>query len=491
MSCLTHSPINLEIPASLKPKNSVFYFESENFIKSQKKSNKFLKADKLKQKVKQSNTKKTMPLVLFVNLLMKDGKKTQALRILSMTLSLFKTRIFKIKLEKHLDFLKQSRTFYGYFLKSSEIPLDNSTRKFISNYSIKQRNFYYVFSTSVNLKKNISPGLSPSNIIFPWLLKHRKVFPFLFDSFFLENFFYAEKTFFCGKFINLKQYNSIEKKLGKLNLDNEKKENRKSLKLPCFKLFNFKSFLNLKRQTVNLEQKASKKDERQGNFKKCMWYKTLAKRASWENLTTPQKNTFFYCLYKAISNVKPPLECRTKRIGGSNKQIPSQVSEHRQWGIALRWIIEYAQNEFSKKKNKTLGQKDFYRVNSKLILENSENTPAFHEKSKLPRGLSNLGLSMQSKTFKTTIASKPEGVFNSALNAPIKEKQFISSLLQKKPKGGSLKEHCPKTKFLYFCFFLAESLENAYYKRGPAMQKRNLWVETALANRAFLRYRWW
>jgi len=41
---------------------------------------------------------------------------------------------------------------------------------------------------------------------------------------------------------------------------------------------------------------------------------------------------------KAIENVKPLIEVRSKRVGGANYQVPMQVSKKRQLSLAIRWI---------------------------------------------------------------------------------------------------------------------------------------------------------
>lgn len=41
----------------------------------------------------------------------------------------------------------------------------------------------------------------------------------------------------------------------------------------------------------------------------------------------------------ALENVKPMLEVRSKRVGGSNYQVPMQVSPKRQLSLAIRWIL--------------------------------------------------------------------------------------------------------------------------------------------------------
>ncbi len=48
---------------------------------------------------------------------------------------------------------------------------------------------------------------------------------------------------------------------------------------------------------------------------------------------------------KAIDNVKPFVEVRSKRIGGANYQVPIQVSRGRQQSLAFRWIISSARGE--------------------------------------------------------------------------------------------------------------------------------------------------
>ncbi len=41
----------------------------------------------------------------------------------------------------------------------------------------------------------------------------------------------------------------------------------------------------------------------------------------------------------AVNNVKPNIEVRSKRVGGSNYQVPMQVNRKRQQSLAFRWII--------------------------------------------------------------------------------------------------------------------------------------------------------
>ena len=45
---------------------------------------------------------------------------------------------------------------------------------------------------------------------------------------------------------------------------------------------------------------------------------------------------------KALANITPQLEVRTRRIGGANYQVPVEVSERRKGTLTLRWLVNYA-----------------------------------------------------------------------------------------------------------------------------------------------------
>ena len=51
---------------------------------------------------------------------------------------------------------------------------------------------------------------------------------------------------------------------------------------------------------------------------------------------------------KAIINVKPLLEVRSKRVGGASYQVPMQVKPKRQQSLAFRWIIQAARSKKGK-----------------------------------------------------------------------------------------------------------------------------------------------
>ncbi len=45
---------------------------------------------------------------------------------------------------------------------------------------------------------------------------------------------------------------------------------------------------------------------------------------------------------KAIDNVKPSLEVKSRRVGGSNYQVPVEVNPNRRLSLSIRWIVSYA-----------------------------------------------------------------------------------------------------------------------------------------------------
>ncbi len=51
---------------------------------------------------------------------------------------------------------------------------------------------------------------------------------------------------------------------------------------------------------------------------------------------------------KALDNIMPTLELKVRRIGGSNYQVPVEVSERRKKILALRWLTNYARSRNEK-----------------------------------------------------------------------------------------------------------------------------------------------
>ena len=68
-----------------------------------------------------------------------------------------------------------------------------------------------------------------------------------------------------------------------------------------------------------------------------------------EKTGTPGLETF----QKALNNVKPVLEVKSRRVGGATYQVPIEVRANRRTALAIRWIILYARG----RSEKTLAQK--------------------------------------------------------------------------------------------------------------------------------------
>lgn len=64
-------------------------------------------------------------------------------------------------------------------------------------------------------------------------------------------------------------------------------------------------------------------------------------------------------LKKALENVKPSIEVRSRRVGGATYQVPTDVRPSRRLSLAMRWLVEYSRER---------GEKDFSkRLAAELI----------------------------------------------------------------------------------------------------------------------------
>jgi small subunit ribosomal protein S7 len=58
-------------------------------------------------------------------------------------------------------------------------------------------------------------------------------------------------------------------------------------------------------------------------------------------------------LKRAIENVKPALEVRSRRVGGATYQVPVEVRPRRANALAIRWVVGYARQ----RREKTMAQR--------------------------------------------------------------------------------------------------------------------------------------
>lgn len=61
-------------------------------------------------------------------------------------------------------------------------------------------------------------------------------------------------------------------------------------------------------------------------------------------LNEPGLNVF----KKAVDNIRPSVEVKSRRIGGSTYQIPTDIKPNRQTALAFRWLINYSRSRSEK-----------------------------------------------------------------------------------------------------------------------------------------------
>jgi small subunit ribosomal protein S7 len=73
--------------------------------------------------------------------------------------------------------------------------------------------------------------------------------------------------------------------------------------------------------------------------------KSVAERIFYGALDMIQKRTQddpLKVFKRAVDNVKPQLEVKSRRVGGSNYQVPVEVTPNRQLSLSIRWLIEHS-----------------------------------------------------------------------------------------------------------------------------------------------------
>ena len=70
--------------------------------------------------------------------------------------------------------------------------------------------------------------------------------------------------------------------------------------------------------------------------------------AAMEQVGQKSNGDAFGAFKKAIENVKPVLEVKTRRVGGANYQVPVEVNPFRRQSLAIRWLLLYARTRSGK-----------------------------------------------------------------------------------------------------------------------------------------------
>jgi len=82
-------------------------------------------------------------------------------------------------------------------------------------------------------------------------------------------------------------------------------------------------------------------------------------------------------LNKALENVKPRLEVKSRRVGGATYQVPVEVASRRARTLAVRWLVEFARQ----RREKTMAQ----RLANELMDAQSQQGGAYKRKDDIYR----------------------------------------------------------------------------------------------------------
>jgi small subunit ribosomal protein S7 len=91
-------------------------------------------------------------------------------------------------------------------------------------------------------------------------------------------------------------------------------------------------------------------------FINCMMAKGKKSVAEWifygamDIVKDKTKDDPMKSLKRAVDNVKPLLEVKSRRVGGATYQVPVEVNPARRQSLAIRWIISYASQRASEKR---------------------------------------------------------------------------------------------------------------------------------------------
>ena len=89
--------------------------------------------------------------------------------------------------------------------------------------------------------------------------------------------------------------------------------------------------------------------------------KTIAEKIVYdalEKIKSKSKDEPIKIFDQAISNIRPSLEVRSRRVGGATYQVPVEVKAKRSQALALRWLIDASR----KRKDKKMSDKIFNEI---------------------------------------------------------------------------------------------------------------------------------
>ncbi len=81
------------------------------------------------------------------------------------------------------------------------------------------------------------------------------------------------------------------------------------------------------------------------NYVMCKGKKTTAERIVYGALARIEEKSGqdpLGVLIRAIDNIKPRVEVKSRRVGGATYQVPVEINNRRQLALALRWLVGYS-----------------------------------------------------------------------------------------------------------------------------------------------------
>ena len=89
--------------------------------------------------------------------------------------------------------------------------------------------------------------------------------------------------------------------------------------------------------------------------------KTIAEKIIYEameKIKTKSKDEPINIFNEAISNIRPTVEVRSRRVGGATYQVPVEVKSNRSQALAIRWLIDASR----KRKDKKMSERIFNEI---------------------------------------------------------------------------------------------------------------------------------
>lgn len=105
---------------------------------------------------------------------------------------------------------------------------------------------------------------------------------------------------------------------------------------------------------INLFLKKGKK-----NIAERVIYRTM------EIIKAKTKEDPLKALERAVENVRPVLETKSRRVGGANYQVPVEVPPGRSFSLGVRWLIKYADERSGKSMSEKLSAEIIDAINNR------------------------------------------------------------------------------------------------------------------------------